>query len=127
MAAELQTKASRLRAVAPKGKANEMQSDPINKSALEIAAHVCESKLIHLSTLPPEAVDANELYKIGNCLAGLTRATVETQRFELERMGAIHLAHELLVSEVQKLMTQNPELSAQLQAEITTAKGKLEQ
>ena len=105
---ELQTKAQRLRAVGRKG--NDDELEPINKSALEIAVGVCEAKLMFLSQQPPEGVDSNELYKVANALAGLTRATVETRRFKLEHDGAVRLAGDILAGVIREEMKGRPEL-----------------
>lgn len=126
---ELQTKRGRLRAVAPKGDADDILNNPtpINETALNIAVQVCEAKLNYLSQLPPEQVCPNELYKIGNCLAGLTRAGVETQRFQLELAGSITLAAELLKSQIRTQLVGQPELVEGLQRNVKTATLKLEE
>lgn len=126
---ELQTKAGRLRAVAPRGNSDDILNnrDPINKSALDLAVQVCESKLRHLASLPPEQIDSNEFYKISNSLAGLTRAGVETRRFQLELAGSITLAAELIKSQIRTQLISQPELVEGLQKNVETATLKLEE
>ena len=125
----LQTKRGRLQAVAAKGSNEDIANnrEPINAAALVLAVDVCKSKLEFLASLPPQEVDANELYKIGNCLAGLTRATVETRRFQLELAGAIKLAADLLKGEIRTQLLSEPELVQGLKQQVDTAVLKLEQ
>lgn len=129
MANDLITKRSRLRAVAPKGFQGEHELDPsgIGESALEKGISVCNSKLNFLDGLPPEQVDENSLYKVANALSGLTRAAIESRRFEMERAGAIKIAFELLKCELRNHMKSKPELCEQLLAEAHTVSVKLEE
>lgn len=129
MANDLITKRSRLRAVAPKGFQGEHELDPsgIGESALKKGISVCNSKLKFLDGLSPEQIDENSLYKVANALSGLTRATIESRRFEMERAGAIKIAFELLKTELRNHMKSNPELCEQLLAEAHTVSVKLEE
>lgn len=128
MANDLVTKRSRLRAVAPKGFQGEHELDPsgIGESALEKGISVCHSKLSFLNGLPPEQIDENSLYKISNALSGLIRATIEARRFEMERAGAIKIAHELLTAQVREQLKGNPETVQAVLTEVATAKEKLD-
>lgn len=128
MGGELVSKRAKLRAVVPKGSRNMIQNEsPISEAALDVGISVAESKLRYLAGLPPQEIDPNELYKISNALSGLTRAAIESRRFELERSGAIILAFELLKTELRNHLRGNPELCEQLQAEAYTAALKLEE
>lgn len=129
MANDLVTKRSRLRAVAPKAVPGieDQNPNPISKTALEAGVALCETKLFYLSQLPPEQVDPNEVYKLSNALSGLTRALIEAHRFQLEKLGAIKIAHELLTAQVREQLKGNPETVQAVLTEVATAKEKLEQ
>ena len=128
MGGELQTKRSRLRAVAPKGNHGntEPNHDTASENALTTGIIVAQSKLQYLAGLSPETIDENSLYKVSNALSGLVRGLIELRRFEMERAGAIVIAHKLLVEKVQNHLRANPELAGELQKEITAAVIELE-
>ena len=126
MPGELQTKRSRLRAVAPKGNPEDNDQSPIAETALESGIQVCDAKLNFMAGLPPQEVDPNELYKISNALSGLTRAIIETRRFELELQGSIRIAHELLTEMIREELKGRPELIEEILKVTSTAVLKLE-
>lgn len=127
MAGELVSKRAKLRAVVPKGNRSLIQSEsPISETALETGISVAESKLRYMASLPPEQIDENSLYKVANALSGLTRAAIESRRFELEKNGAIIIAFGLLKEELRNHLRGNPELCQLLEAEAHTAAVKLE-
>ena len=96
------------------------------ESTLEKGISLCQAKVDSLCKLDPDEVDANQIYKISNAITGLTRAKIESRRWDAERSGMLLQAQSMIETKIRELMAGRPELAQQLLDVVGEARRELE-